>query len=780
MSAPGSPSSRKRPADDGSDGSGTKKARVGTPDAASNTPADDFEEGEIGESPSGSPAASIKDEAEDESTPAQGGWNRGVSSGLRTSFISLSTSKSLNKKSQKSPKKESSPDTTPERRTGKHNTTTRSQTRSLPKDKIVVDGWLSLPPHEPFAHFRSRPRYPDSWQKRFMDFCEATIRHNIRWPQVTMDEDQAKKMNNPDLLYKAWGRWLQDHADQRFCTHDQLTAGVNQASTTRVYTHRLEEVISEALSGKGQELEEPKTKPQQQGKFPHTSWTTFDRRGTRFEKLVIPPLDSKSDLDNMKKDNELWRAKFLEWARKFINLNPNRLTSKTPELLGVLWTSWVDWFKQIVGKNKIPIGKDVARKFFLAHYEDVATVYHAIMKDKPTPVQGEAQDEASEPSDHEEAEEAADEETEELQEAVPARNGELQQLSHPTTPRDEEVDLHTRHTYFCGLEHNQLFCVECASTSHDSSQCPLHTCRWCKVVADHPSYACPTRRRCTQCRQLGHDDESCTEKLALPRDQMTCAICDSSDHLEETCVELWRTYKPDPLTTSKVKALPIYCYCCGNAGHYGADCGMNQARPSTITVWETWSKSNAEQLYTDADSENVAPSLKPMPKGSVLAAYNEDDPYADWDADSNGGRPDFGHSIAPQRHVFFEDDEDDEEDEGFIRPSVAKNNNQGGQSHGKINFGGNRGGQGKRGGGTGGQRHNPPLPPGPPPQRLREFQSYNHGRGSDTFQNGPSGGGGRGGGRGGGGGGGRGGRGGFGRGPRGGRSGKNQWSRGHH
>lgn len=775
MSAPGSPSSRKRPADDESDASGAKKARVENAEAASNTPADGFEEGEIGESPSGSEAASPKDnEAGAETTPAQGGWNRGVSSGLRTSFISLSTSQSLRKKSQK---KEPSPETAPERHTAAPSTKTKNQTRpksSSPTDQNIVDGWLALPPHEPFANFKARPRYPESWQERFMKFCGALIRHNIRWPQTTMDEAQAKKMNNPDLLYKAWGRWLQDHADKKFCSYDQVAGGIKQAKLTRQSSERLGMVISEALNGEGQEPEEPKTEaqePKKKGKFAQASWTQFTLQGTRFENLTIPPLDSKSDLDNLKKNNRLWRTKFLQWSQEFINLNPDLLTSDTPELLGVIWTTWCNWFRQIVGKNKIPVGKDVARNFFLDHNEDVEAVYHAITAASPKP----AQDETEEPPKYEEREEAADEQSERTQ-AVAARNEEQQQLSQPATPRNEDLDLHIRHKYFCGLEHNQLFCVECASYSHGSSQCPLLTCRWCRAVAEHPYYACPTRRRCTECRQLGHDAESCTERLALPRDQMDCAICGSTDHLEETCVELWRTYKPDPLTSSKVKALPVYCYCCGNAGHYGADCGMNMARPSTITAWETWSKSNVEQLYIDPESAKIPIALQPMPKGSVLAPYKEEDPYADWDADSNG-RPDFGHSIAPQRHVFFEDDED-EEDEGFIRPPVTQNQGPGSAQHGKINFGGNRGGRGKNGGGTGGQRHNPPLPPGPPPQRLREFQSYNHGRGGDTFTNGP-GGGGRGGGRGGAGGGGRGGRGGFGGGRRG-RGGKNQWSRGHH
>ncbi|KAK3953955.1 hypothetical protein QBC32DRAFT_103762 [Pseudoneurospora amorphoporcata] len=770
MSAPCSPSSRKRAAGDESDASGVKKARVENPEAASTTPADDFEEGEIGESPSGSEAASPKDnEAEAESTPAQGGWNRGVSSGLRTSFISLSTS-SLRNKSQK---KDPSPETTPERETAVPNTRTRSQTRSKsssPTDRNVVDGWLALPPHEPFAHFKARPRYPESWQKRFMDFCEALIRHNIRWPQTTMDEAQAQKMNNPDLLYKAWGRWLQDHADQKFCSHDQLAGGIKQASATRLYTPRLAEVISEALGGKGQEpggSETQAQEPKKKGKFAQASWTQFTLQGTKFENLTIPPLDSKSDLDEFKKRKDRWKARFLQWSQDFISLNQGLLTSDSPELLGVIWTSWCNWFKQIVNKNKIPVGKDVARNFFLENNEDVEAVYHAIMAASPRP----AQDETEEPPKHEETEEAADEQSGRPQAAAARNEEQQQQLSQPTTPRNEDVDLHIRHKYFCGLGHNQLFCIECASYSHDSSQCPLLTCRWCRAVAEHPSYACPTRRRCTACRQLGHDAETCTEKLAVPRDQMECAICGSTDgHLEETCPELWRTYKPDPLTSSKVKALPIYCYCCGNAGHYGADCGMNMGRPAMITVWETWSKSNVEQLYVDPESDKVAIALKPMPKGSVLTPYNEEDPYADWDAGSNG-RPDFGHSIAPQRHVFFEDDDEDEEDEGFIRPPVV-NKNQGPSSapHGRINFGaGNRGGRGKSGGGTGGQRHNPPLPPGPPPQRLREFQSYNHGRGGDSFRNGP-----------GGGGGGRdGGRGGFGGGRRG-RGGKKQWSRGHH
>lgn len=757
MSAPGSPSSRKRPADDDSDASGVKKARVGNPEAASNGPADDFEEGEIGESPSGSEAASTKDD-EAESTPAHGGWNRGVSNGLRTSFISLSTSslrkKSQNKEAEPEPATEVAP-ASPVKKTRE----AKKSKSSSPTDQKVLDGWLALPPHEPFAHFRARPRYPESWQNRFVDFCEALIRHNIRWPETKMDEAQANKMNNPELLHRAWVQWLQDHADQKCCSIDQVAAGSKLASAQKLSRESLEKMISQAHNGEpeGPKTQARKKEPKKKEKSAQARWTKFTLQGTRFENLTMPPLVPKSDLDELKKNKDLWTTRFLQWSQDLINRNQDLLTADTPELLGVIWTSWCAWFKQIVTKNKTPIGKDVARNFFLENNEDVEAVYRGIMAASPRP----ALDEAEDPPKDKETE-AADGYSERPQ-ATPVRNEE--QLSQPTTPRNEDVDLHIRHKYFCGLEQDQLFCIECASYSHDSSQCPLLTCRWCSAVAEHPSYACPSRRRCTECRQLGHESESCTEKLALPRDQMECAICGSRDgHLEETCVELWRTFKPDPLTSSKVQALPIYCYCCGNAGHYGADCGMNMARPDTITVWETWSKSNVEQLYVDPESEKVALALKPMPKGSVLAPYNEEDPYADWDANSNGGRPDFGHGIAPQRHVFFEDDDEDEEDEGFIRPPVQKK--QGSSSRIQFGGGGNRGGRGKNGGGGG--AFNPPLPPGPPPGRLREFQSYNHGRGGDSFKNG-------GGGSGGGGGrGGRnGGRGGYGGGKRG-RGGK-QW-----
>ncbi|KAK3402763.1 hypothetical protein B0T20DRAFT_344232 [Sordaria brevicollis] len=783
MSAPGSPSSRKRPADDESDASGAKKARVENPEAATNAPADDIEEGEIGDSPSGSEAESTKDnEAEGESTPTHGGWNRGVSNGgLRTSFISLSTS-SLRKKPQK---KEAEPEPTPAETTPATPVTKAEDAKrsksSSPTSQKLIDGWLALPPHEEFAYFKSRPRYPETWQARFLKFCETLIRHNIRWPETKMDEAQAKKMAEPDLLYKAWEQWLQDHADQKFCGQASVGAGTKLATATRLEVDRLRGFISEAFNPKDPEPVEPE-KPKKLGKFPQASWTNFQLRGTKFEHMTIPPLASRGDLDKLRKSKDLWRARFIQWCQELISLNQEILTPSTPEILGVIWTLWSSWIKQIISKNKIPVGKDVARTFFLENNEGSMAVYRAIMaapskpkvesnesEDSEAPKQQEAQESDNEESDHDHPRAAAAEAA-----STAARNVGQQQSSQPSTPRNEDHDLHIRHKYFPGLDENQLFCIECASTSHDSSQCPDLTCRWCSDK--HPSHTCPTRRRCTTCRQLGHSADSCTEKLAVPRDEMDCAICGSRDgHLEDTCTQLWRTFTPDPLTTSKVKALPIYCYCCGNAGHYGADCGMNMARPSTITISETWSKSNVEQLYIDPESDKIPIALQPMPKGSVLAPYNEEDPYANWDADSTAGsgRPDLGHSIAPQRHVFFEDDEDDE-DEGFIRPPVNKNQGPGAQ-HGKIQFGGgnNRGGRGGGKNGGGNSSFNPPLPPGPPPQSLREFQSYNHGRAGDSFKSGGGGNVGGGGGRGRGGGGGGRGRGGFSRGGRGGRGGKN-------
>lgn len=217
-----------------------------------------------------------------------------------------------------------------------------------------------------------------------------------------------------------------------------------------------------------------------------------------------------------------------------------------------------------------------------------------------------------------------------------------------------EDELEQRHHYYPGLPDDATFCLTCASYSHATADCPETTCKFCQQ--EHLSYQCPSRQRCGKCKQLGHAKSSCKEKLAIAPGEgfIECAFCEAQDHQEESCTEVWQTYRPQVGHTKKVKSLPIFCYSCGAEGHFGTDCGL--ADPH-VPLNETWSLANAS-LYVDPTSSEEAVAFK-----SSLALPSS----ASLTAPSIPGR-----SIKPQSHIIFEDSGDDEADgQSFIRAPAA-------------------------------------------------------------------------------------------------------------
>lgn len=265
---------------------------------------------------------------------------------------------------------------------------------------------------------------------------------------------------------------------------------------------------------------------------------------------------------------------------------------------------------------------------------------------------------------------------------------------------DEEMDdvdeKAYRERYYPGITDDQVFCTSCASFGHRSRSCPEANCRFCGD-SEHMSPGCPTRQRCSKCKQLGHTITHCREKLSslAPEEGTECAFCASQEHTESYCAEFFRAYRPSQETIRKVKHIPIFCYCCGNEGHYGNQCGLNPKSLTKYASVEIWSKENWQQ-YVDPSSAEEAIAWDSAAGANAYAH------------DANG-RPDFGKSIVPRTHIIFEDDDDDDE-EGFIRPPVQRQQQQNGQ----INV--SR--QGRGGFSSLAQQaytHNPPLPPGPPP-----------------------------------------------------------------
>lgn len=236
--------------------------------------------------------------------------------------------------------------------------------------------------------------------------------------------------------------------------------------------------------------------------------------------------------------------------------------------------------------------------------------------------------------------------------SVGDNDGELDLEEDETGSPTPEVELGRRRRYFPQVSDDAVFCLTCAQYGHKTAACPETTCKYCH--GDHFKYECLTRQRCIKCKQLGHPKGSCPEKLAVAPGEaaMQCAVCEFHDHTEKNCSELWQTYRPQSGNVKKVRSLPVFCYCCGNEGHFGGDCGL--ADPSTPPT-KTWTMATAS-FYIDHESNEDALTYKdylPPPPASSKPVIP-------------------GRSIKPQSHVVYESDDSGEVDGfGFLHAPAA-------------------------------------------------------------------------------------------------------------
>lgn len=221
---------------------------------------------------------------------------------------------------------------------------------------------------------------------------------------------------------------------------------------------------------------------------------------------------------------------------------------------------------------------------------------------------------------------------------------------------DEDENASLRR-YFPITEHivDLPSCLSCAGNNHRTVDCQELNCAVCGVMGEHTTVGCPQNQRCDKCRQRGHESSECTSKLRASKDEMPgCDICNSRDHIESDCHFIWRSFRRKPEEMRKVRDILVYCYCCGNSGHYGGDCGLR--RGSILSGGVTWSNSN---LITYLDSNSSSQTLS--------ASFEHKNPAKHRNGFAirgKGGRP---HERGREA-IVLDDSEDDTET--FLRPRI--------------------------------------------------------------------------------------------------------------
>lgn len=632
---------------------------------------------EIPDSKSLDASPSPEDSATSQALSKAHGWNRGISSGLRTSFAGKDQPpKPLPQQASESPVQP-------------------------PAGEVDVNG-LAMPSGD--VDFQANAS-KSAWQARFLKWC-------VRLLALNKDREEVK---DPVLMREAWGVWLETHISP---IRGQRRLALRAADLANLDSDKLQEMVSKALetdlqgpwieppaeTGQPESIKSEQQSDGQPGSNKSTPQGSLDMNG-----WILPPPQSTSEFRVRQKDRASMEEKFVGWCRSLIQLNETAIKVRTPKERNRLTDAYSRWVGTVEGLTKVKAA--AARRAAGQYAQDNSALLAAVFASTAPASRPQVTESISSPQEDSAPPPVVPSIAPPVAPPIAAvPNG----SNHgPVDLVGGEEDAEYREKYFPGLGPDEAFCSMCASRGHDAVACPEMTCRFCRDH-QHRSFSCPTRQRCTKCKQLGHVKKDCTEKLALPKEEVECAFCQSRDHVDASCHELWRSFRLQPDAVRKVRSLPVFCYCCGRQGHHGAACGLNPEKPRE-GPWDTWAQANCDRYLDPASSE--------------MAIVYE----ASAGQGSSSERPDLGKSIVPKRHIFFEEADDDDEGEDFIRPPVQKN-----ARVGHISFSGNNGGA-SRGDRRPNRQFNdrngrsqPPLPPGPPPPLPPQEYRRNGGGGGGS------------------------------------------------
>lgn len=134
---------------------------------------------------------------------------------------------------------------------------------------------------------------------------------------------------------------------------------------------------------------------------------------------------------------------------------------------------------------------------------------------------------------------------------------------------NELIQLRGEGRYFGNAVPDEVLgpiCRNCHERGHIAAKCKVVVCESCGERNSHYTRHCPKIQKCTNCGEAGHLRSDCKSRTRI----IYCSCCESRNHTEDRCPDIWRSYKLANRNPYYPKN--ISCYNCAGKDHYGDEC----------------------------------------------------------------------------------------------------------------------------------------------------------------------------------------------------------------